>query len=336
MSSQLISVTSFSCRHALLVTWSKPHNVKPLELPDIQCSATTHSLEIRMVTLSTPDAQQSEAFAATAMLFVISRSSSSEFRVHYRLPAELRRVWDEFDEFTQERMNANDRMQVQQLRSLAQEVVKSVQQTCSATSRPGNSLKITDVFDSGHSHNVKKISEPGSHGKCTEDVKAIWTRKSSTVGYRKMLTARSTLPIFGFRNSILTAIAESPILILCGETGCGKSTQMPSFILEQELSQGRQCRIYCTEPRRISAITLAQRVSEELGERPQDMSDNKSLVGYSVRLETLISSQTRLIFATVGAFLRMLESKSFLDTVTHLIIDEVHERRFVVLCALKF
>ena len=73
---------------------------------------------------------------------------------------------------------------------------------------------------------------------------------------------------------------------------------MPSFILEHELSQGKACKIYCTEPRRISAISLARRVSEELGERKNDLGTSRSLVGFAIRLESNVSKETRLVFAT--------------------------------------
>lgn len=111
----------------------------------------------------------------------------------------------------------------------------------------------------------------------------------------------------------------------------GKSTQMPSFILEDELSRGRHCKIYCTEPRRISAISLAQRVSEELGEAKGAVGTARSLVGYAIRLESHAVASTRLIYATVGIVLRMLESAKGLDEITHLVIDEIHERRFVTI-----
>lgn len=142
-----------------------------------------------------------------------------------------------------------------------------------------------------------------------------------------MLLLRINLPVFEFRTSILSAIDQHQVTIICGETGCGKSTQIPSFILEHQLSRGIPCKVYCTEPRRISAISLAQRVSEELGEGPRDLGTTRSIVGYAIRLETKVSSQTRLVYATVGVVLRMLESSGKLDEITHLIIDEVHERK---------
>lgn len=106
----------------------------------------------------------------------------------------------------------------------------------------------------------------------------------------------------------------------------GKSTQVPAFLLENELANGRHCKVYCTEPRRISALSLARRVSEELGEKRDDIGTNRSLVGYSIRLEANVSRETRLVYATIGIVMRMLEGSNDLQEVTHLVLDEVHER----------
>lgn len=101
---------------------------------------------------------------------------------------------------------------------------------------------------------------------------------------------------------------------------------MPAFILEHELLKGKPCKIYCTEPRRISAISLARRVSEELGERKNDLGTSRSLVGYAIRLESNTSKETRLVYATTGIVMRMLEGSNDLREVTHIVLDEVHER----------
>jgi ATP-dependent RNA helicase DHX29 len=96
--------------------------------------------------------------------------------------------------------------------------------------------------------------------------------------------------------------------------------------LEDQLSRGKPCKIYCTEPRRISAISLARRVSEELGERKNDLGTSRSLVGYAIRLESNTAKETRLIYATTGIVMRMLEGSNDLKDITHIVLDEVHER----------
>lgn len=87
----------------------------------------------------------------------------------------------------------------------------------------------------------------------------------------------------------------------------GKSTQVPAFILEDQLSRGQPCKIYCTEPRRISAVSLAQRVSRELGDPAGAVGTLSSLVGYAIRMESNTTKNTRLTYITTGIALRMLE-----------------------------
>ena len=140
-----------------------------------------------------------------------------------------------------------------------------------------------------------------------------------------MLPGLKNLPIAAFQQHILGVLAQNQVFVLSGETGCGKSTQVPAYILEDCLSRGEPCKVYVTEPRRISAISLAERVSSELGEERGSVGKNDSLVGSAVRLESNIGRNARLVYATTGIFLRMLEG-SRLEGVTHVILDEVHER----------
>lgn len=86
------------------------------------------------------------------------------------------------------------------------------------------------------------------------------------------------------------------VVVISGETGCGKTTQVPQFILESEIEAGRgdRCNILCTQPRRISAMSVAQRVADERAE-----SIGQS-VGYQIRLESERSGKTKLLFCTSG------------------------------------
>ena len=137
-----------------------------------------------------------------------------------------------------------------------------------------------------------------------------------------MMTVRSNLPASGSREEVTRAVNKASVIVLSGETGCGKSTQVPQFILESEIAAGRggQTNIIVTQPRRISAIGLAERVAAERCERCGDV------VGYSVRLESKQSAKTRLLFCTTGVLIRRLLSDPLLENTTHVILDEVHER----------
>ncbi|CAO1637463.1 unnamed protein product [Parajaminaea phylloscopi] len=152
-----------------------------------------------------------------------------------------------------------------------------------------------------------------------------FAERCESPSYQKMTAQRQSLPIFKYREHILDVMNNNQIFVLSGETGCGKSTQVPAYILEDCLSRGKECKIYCTEPRRISAISLAERVSQELGEQKGLIGTDQSLVGYSIRLDSHVGREARLIYATSGILLRMMEGTS-VNEVTHIIIDEVHER----------
>lgn len=131
---------------------------------------------------------------------------------------------------------------------------------------------------------------------------------------------REALPVFGYREQLLEAIRNNQVVVIEGETGCGKTTQVPHYVVEEAAALGLPCSVVCTQPRRISAIGVASRVAEERGERCG------KLVGYSIRHETCTSAETHLLFCTTGTLLRRLEVDSTLSRVTHVFIDEVHER----------
>ncbi|XP_070500166.1 probable ATP-dependent RNA helicase spindle-E [Chironomus tepperi] len=129
------------------------------------------------------------------------------------------------------------------------------------------------------------------------------------------------LPIMKYQKEIAEAVGNNPITIIYGgETGCGKSTKIPQFILDDEKGN---CKIICTEPRKIAAITLAQRVSNE---RKCDLGRT---VGYQVGLSKKSDTenhQTKLLFCTTGVLLEKILYGKGIDQFSHIILDEIHER----------
>ncbi|KAL9246207.1 hypothetical protein vseg_019772 [Gypsophila vaccaria] len=139
---------------------------------------------------------------------------------------------------------------------------------------------------------------------------------------RQMMEFRRSLPSYKEKDALLATISSNQVIIVSGETGCGKTTQIPQFILESEINSGRGslCSIICTQPRRISAISVAERVAAERGEKIGES------VGYKVRLEGMKGRDTRLLFCTTGILLRRLLVDRTLKGITHVIVDEIHER----------
>ncbi len=131
-----------------------------------------------------------------------------------------------------------------------------------------------------------------------------------------------TLPVHAKRAEIAAAIRDSPVTIVSGATGSGKSTQLPKICLE--LGRGQAGMIGHTQPRRIAAQALANRISEELGTTPGD------LVGYQVRFVDRTSPRTLVKLMTDGLLLRELEGDSLLERYDTLILDEAHERNLNV------
>jgi ATP-dependent RNA helicase DHX29 len=293
-------------------------------VPGAACKSQGSETIFTATTTSAPSVEQSDNYIATAALFSLFCASAREEKVHLRLPPNWRDLYKEFLDHRQEAIDAGDRNIVKDLRAIVQNQVEDDE---------SGGVVLTNRFKM-RNQNSAANSIASNSGRNTplqyhelEYLKDLWKGKWSTPAYQRMLAVRSTLPVSGFRQTILSTIDQNQVTIICGDTGCGKSTQIPSFVLEHELSQGKPCKVYCTQPRRISAISLAQRVSEELGEAPGDLGTSRSLVGYAIRLESKTNNQTRLVYATVGVVLRMLETTQNLQEVTHLIIDEVHERK---------
>lgn len=320
----LVSQSSFSNRHMVSIVWSKSQeSIAMPEIPCIEQVIFPQQFSFKMTSVSTPDTKQSEAYIATVAMFAIFGSTKEE-KIFMRLPAVWRELWSEFAEDKKNQADAADRLAIKGLRTMIrqkqdQELEDGVLLHSAFRGRAAQRASKDNSDDSNPDRSGVPAFGPQFYQK-------IWLDKASTPRFRTMLQSRMQLPMWHFRQQVLETVEREQVVIVCGETGCGKSTQVPSFLLEHQLSLGRPCKIYCTEPRRISAISLARRVSEELGEGRSDLGTARSLVGYSIRLESNTVKETRLIYATTGIVMRMLEGSNDLREITHLVLDEVHER----------
>lgn len=124
------------------------------------------------------------------------------------------------------------------------------------------------------------------------------------------------------------------VLIIQGPTGCGKTTQVPQFILDDCRHKAEMCNIIVTQPRRIAAINIARRVCAE---RSWNIGE---ICGYQVGLEREIKQDVLLTFVTTGVLLQRLIRTKTLTHFSHIIIDEVHERNqeldFLLLLVRRF
>lgn len=270
---------------------------------------------LRMEQVATKNALQSEAFLATLCLFLLMSSGLASFKNVQRLPKAWRNMLSDLDLTRLELVAKED---VQNLRHL-RDLIRSVERP--TASRAANSKQ--DVVQTPTSH-----AQPRNFllRLSSEEAKETWLARARSAPFKKMQPVRESLPVFQYKNEILETFEQNQIVIVCADTGAGKSTQVPSYILEEHLSHGEDYNILVTQPRRISAISIARRVSAELGEANDAVGTARSLIGYAIRLESKTSQATRVTFATTGVLLRMLQDAPNLDHIDCLILDEVHER----------
>lgn len=136
--------------------------------------------------------------------------------------------------------------------------------------------------------------------------------------HERILEGRKKLPVYPYRDEFLAAVKEHQVLILVGETGSGKTTQIPQFL--HEVGYSELGKIGCTQPRRVAAMSVAARVATEMNVRLGHE------VGYSIRFENCTSKKTVIQYMTDGMLLREFLTEPDLASYSCLIIDEAHER----------
>ena len=320
----IMQKTSWSARHRVQIMWSnsrRPDAAALEALPsEIQTAIKSFKWTFEMTSVAATDLKQSEAYASTLALFVVFNTDSTKTKISNRLPQTWRDLLKCLNDTRQVLTDEQDKTTLRHLRHLLDSTKQDLESP-KAEIVPKQSHG-SDGLESGRTRPSQPNSLPLGPSKVLED----WNARTSRPAYQDMLQVRSQLPVHQYKDEILHTVNSNPVTIICAETGAGKSSGIPVLILEQQLSTGKDSRIMVTQPRRISAITLARRVSQELGDDRNDIGTHRSLVGYAIRLESKTSSSTRITYATTGVLLRILEDNPNLSSLDYLILDEVHER----------
>ncbi|SCU83029.1 LAMI_0C01750g1_1 [Lachancea mirantina] len=145
--------------------------------------------------------------------------------------------------------------------------------------------------------------------------------EKETARLKSIHETRKSLPVYQYRDDLLNAVKEHQIMIVVGETGSGKTTQLPQYLVEDGYTQHGKLQVACTQPRRVAATSVATRVADEMG-----VMLGKE-VGYSIRFEDKTTPGTTFLkYMTDGMLLREFMIDPELTNYACIMIDEAHER----------
>lgn len=168
--------------------------------------------------------------------------------------------------------------------------------------------------------NSSKRYQPATSSDTIDPSINPWTHYPYSAQYQKILQTRLKLPVYQFREKLLTVVSENQIVVVEGETGSGKTTQIPQFLVEDGFATPGSSCVACTQPRRVAATSIAERVAKEM-----DVTLGQQ-VGYTIRFEDVSCPTTVLKFVTDGMLLREAMSDPMLRRYSVIVLDEAHER----------
>ncbi|KAL7419306.1 hypothetical protein Q5752_006143 [Cryptotrichosporon argae] len=250
-------------------------------------------------------------------------------------------LWKEFTEFSKTDKSANIGMAPHLVFQMSENLLDEVQGLCS-------DIRLSHLYHNapaaGAVAEQPTQAAAWSSGRRSFASEAELQRKSLALQDKlavyetdpkleKMRETRNSLPVYTKATEILAKIEVNDVTIVMAATGSGKTTQVPQLIFDDWTNRGdgAKCNIVCTQPRRLAAMSVAERVADERGEQLGDQ------VGYQVRFDTKPPQPNGSItFCTTGIFLKRMqsalgatanpESVRAMDQVTHVVVDEVHER----------
>ena len=187
ISYHVLSDVAFASRHAVKIQWSKPQEIPaPLETTDLEVFTLPSQFVIKMTSVATPDAKQSEAFIGTAALFFIFGSSGKEEKVALRLPATWKDLWQELAEAKKDKADEKDREAVRHLREMVQE--RAEQELEDGVILPGalkGRAQGKNLTDSDHSDHERAKRQPFG----PEYYQNIWMQKYQHPRFQHMLVS---------------------------------------------------------------------------------------------------------------------------------------------------
>lgn len=262
-----------------------------------------------------------EQLVALYALFTLD-SNSSVYKV---LPPVYKDLWTAWLE---EKTTREEAPRIEADKKRLSFLTDLVENSCNRSSK-GKETSVTSSKDNSSKDAITGSTQKARDKNMFARVQSNFKSRLDKTEYITMKEKRQDLPIAAYRQEILDLVNNNQVLIISGETGCGKSTQVPQFLAEDILINCQSKEggsVVCTQPRRISAMSIANRVSTEMGDKPRSTGSRDAMVGYQIRLESKMSAENVLLFCTTGILLRRLESDKLLEGVTHVVVDEVHER----------